>query len=298
MVVFGRYYIPTSTLALCIASKAVLDYKKPNCDIKHFTFSSVRDLTQRFPATLWEHPLNLVAILLECCERLVDVQSQHYNLESLAVRKGQKSLLTPESAEWLDSWGVQPRVLGRKIDDLFSLYDDVIWGIKNCQELVEIGKAYMDLAREVDKAVQYSGDLQSTKERIMPTHLVEGAIFRTELHAELLQYLQNIINMQFTHQYNHTAQEDAEATKTISYLTLIFLPSTFVCAVFSTTIFNFQNWKMTNRQSGVVSSGWWIFVLTCLILSLGTVALWIGLKMPQKISVQKKHSHRFRDRCC
>lgn len=89
-----------------------------------------------------------------------------YNLESLAVRKGQKSLLTPESAEWLDSWGVQPRVLGRKIDDLFSLYSDVIWGIKNCQELVEIGKAYMDLAREVDKAVQYSGDLQSTKERI------------------------------------------------------------------------------------------------------------------------------------
>jgi hypothetical protein len=45
-------------------------------------------------------------------------------------------------------------------------YSDVIWGIKNCQELVEIGKAYMDLAREVDKAVQYSGDLQSTKERI------------------------------------------------------------------------------------------------------------------------------------
>jgi Mg2+ and Co2+ transporter CorA len=121
----------------------------------------------------------------------------------------------------------------------------------------------------------------------MPTHLVEGAIFRTELHAELLRYLQNIINMQFTHQYNHTAQEDAEATKTISYLTLIFLPSTFVCAVFSTTIFNFQNWKMTNRQSGVVSSGWWIFVLTCLVLSLGTVALWIGLKMPQNFRYKR-----------
>ncbi|KAF1993596.1 hypothetical protein P154DRAFT_582647 [Amniculicola lignicola CBS 123094] len=242
MVAFGRYDLTTSTLAVCIASKGVLDYTKPGCEMADFTFSSVRGLTQRFGATLYEHPLNLVGILLECCERFVDTQSQYYGVEALSVRRGQKGVLTPASAKWIDEWGVKPRMLGRKIDELFSLYDDVIWGMKNCEELVEIESAYMDL---------------------------------------------NVINMQFVYQYNHSTHEDAESTRTISYLTLIFLPSTFVCAVFSTTLFNFQNWKSTNNKDGVVSRGWWIFVLTCVILCFGTIALWNGLKLPGKFQFRR-----------
>jgi hypothetical protein len=162
------------------------------------------------------------------------------------------------------------------IDVLFSLYDGVSWGKKNARELLEIGSAYSNLAFK-----QGFGDIQLSGRSVIPMHLVEGVVHRTRLHLELLRYLQEVINMQFTHQHNYIAQMDAEATKTISYLTLGFLPSTFVCAVFSTTIFSFGNWNAAGGQNAVVSGAWWVFLLMCLALSIGTIVLWIGWRGAQ-----------------
>jgi hypothetical protein len=77
-------------------------------------------------------------------------------------------------------------------------------------------------------------------------------------------------------------RSDSRAMRTIAFLTLIFLPTTFVSAIFSTTIFDFQGWHsgstadlVTNSTSGdVVSKGWWIYTVCCVTLTLVTVGAW------------------------
>jgi hypothetical protein len=52
------------------------------------------------------------------------------------------------------------------------------------------------------------------------------------------------------------------------------LPSTLVSSIFSTGIFNFQA-KESAIDPQVVSSYGWVYLLTCLLLTLVTLAEWI-----------------------
>ncbi|KIW93524.1 uncharacterized protein Z519_06129 [Cladophialophora bantiana CBS 173.52] len=69
------------------------------------------------------------------------------------------------------------------------------------------------------------------------------------------------------------SKRDSSAMKTISILTLIFLPGTFVSAIFSTTIFDFTG---PDVGYGKVGKAWWIYLLCCLLLTLITVGVWAG----------------------
>lgn len=65
------------------------------------------------------------------------------------------------------------------------------------------------------------------------------------------------------------AKEDSAAMKTISTLTLTFLPPTFVCSVFSTSFFNNDTdtgWTMSNN--------FWIYWAWAVPTTLITLALW------------------------
>jgi hypothetical protein len=68
------------------------------------------------------------------------------------------------------------------------------------------------------------------------------------------------------------AKQDSSAMKTISILTLTFLPMTAVSAVFSGTMFDFSNWDIPGEH--VASGGWWVFVVSCIISTIVTVAVW------------------------
>ena len=155
---------------------------------------------------------------------------------------------------------------------LFDAYRSVSWSTKACQELLIIENAFLALSRDVGLGVKYQ---------------IEGVLRSTKLRAEHLAYLEKIINKQFAHQYSHFALKDSESMKTVSYLTLFFLPSTFVCALFSTSIFNFQNWHGSAAQDRVVSGAWWIFLLCCATATVATVGLWTGWRVWQHRSRQE-----------
>jgi len=137
----------------------------------------------------------------------------------------------------------------------------------------------------------------------------ESMIQRLALIKLELEYAQNRLNTQFNILYNLTTQRDsrlqltiAEAAKrdsstmrAISILTLVFLPATFVSTVFSTSIFDFQKWhsqhestQSSDGTTGVVSMGWWIYLMCCILCTLIVSSIWyLSTRKELRISAAK-----------
>ncbi|TVY26089.1 hypothetical protein LHYA1_G004280 [Lachnellula hyalina] len=69
-----------------------------------------------------------------------------------------------------------------------------------------------------------------------------------------------------------STQVDSASMKTISILGLVFLPGTFICALFSTSFFNFSPATSTEPQHWRVSEQFWVYWAVALPLTLVTVA--------------------------
>jgi hypothetical protein len=237
----------------------------------------------RYRTYLATHPLNLVGLLMSCCERYIDIRSQQYNLAMLRIGTAMDALSPSEFAEWFRSWNAVSTAVSRENTMLFDCYNDAMWSEKTCLELVGVARRYLSVVEDVEK--RYG----SHDRHQMPGDVVHSMIDRTEMHGHLLRYVKKMITMQFNFQSNNLVQKDAQVSiqissatredgrsmKTLAYLTLFFLPVTFVCAIFSTTIFNFENWHVDDQN--VVSSGWWVFVLSCVAAMLGTTSAWFVL---------------------
>jgi hypothetical protein len=151
--------------------------------------------------------------------------------------------------------------------------------MRDCQGLIDIGLQYLQMADELRRKYRYE----------IPKELVQSIIHRAGFHAHTLDYLEKTITTQFSYQYNHIMDEetklstqiahdtkrDSEAMKTIAYLTLVFLPTTFVSAIFSAGAFDLQSWRGELTGRSVVSSGWWVFGLSSLLATILTLGAWL-----------------------
>ncbi|KAF2455940.1 hypothetical protein BDY21DRAFT_349165 [Lineolata rhizophorae] len=66
---------------------------------------------------------------------------------------------------------------------------------------------------------------------------------------------------------------DSASMRTISILTLVFFPATFVSALFSTSVFDFQNWRAGSNEL-VASEGWWVYLLCVCALTVIVCVVW------------------------
>ncbi|EJD42070.1 DUF1688-domain-containing protein [Auricularia subglabra TFB-10046 SS5] len=76
------------------------------------------------------------------------------------------------------------------------------------------------------------------------------------------------------------ANRDTQTMKTITYVTLLFLPATFVSSVFSMGIFDFDSDMASDGHIGISKHGW-VFLAVALPLTLVTIAfayLWMRIK--------------------
>ncbi|KIX96259.1 uncharacterized protein Z520_08037 [Fonsecaea multimorphosa CBS 102226] len=92
------------------------------------------------------------------------------------------------------------------------------------------------------------------------------------------------------------SKRDSSAMKTISILTLVFLPGTFVSSVFSTTIFDFT--AEAEPGYGRVSKAWWIYLLCSLLLTLITVgvwAVWMVWRLNKAIHEERREMEELRE---
>ncbi|KAK4245657.1 hypothetical protein C7999DRAFT_42807 [Corynascus novoguineensis] len=78
--------------------------------------------------------------------------------------------------------------------------------------------------------------------------------------------LENEINLAF----NNIARQDNDVMKSIALLTMIFLPPTFISAIFSTTFFGLSD----QDKTWMVSDKLWIYWATTVPATIITVALW------------------------
>ncbi|KAK4443842.1 hypothetical protein QBC34DRAFT_198741 [Podospora aff. communis PSN243] len=262
VIMFGRYDIQRSNLKAFLSSRTVLG------DV------SMLALLNTHAAVLHEHPLQLVGLLLGLCESYVDSDAQEQNRKNLEFG----AMLGLQDLEWLKSWDIDPSTSLDKSKAIYAAYDSTNWLNKACEELISIGKQYLLL-------VQY---LETHYHVIIPREEVQDALLRSELHRHMLVYLERMLRSQFDSYNNFLARQEskysariAEASyndslsmKTISYLTMVFFPITFVSAIFSTTIFDFQQWDTASSSTGVISPGWWVFVLSCGLVTVMTLGLW------------------------
>ncbi|KAH9239325.1 hypothetical protein K456DRAFT_1861459 [Colletotrichum gloeosporioides 23] len=66
------------------------------------------------------------------------------------------------------------------------------------------------------------------------------------------------------------AQRDSEAMKTVAFLTLLFLPATFVSAVFSTTFFEFDS----GSGEWLMSDKFWVYWVVAIPVTIVTALMW------------------------
>ncbi|OBT42429.1 hypothetical protein VE00_05993 [Pseudogymnoascus sp. WSF 3629] len=100
----------------------------------------------------------------------------------------------------------------------------------------------------------------------------------------LEERLRNEINLAFNTVAQHdsriavligkSTQADSAAVKTISVLGLAFLPGTFICALFSTSFFNFSPGGSADPQHWTISEKFWIYWAVAIPLTVATVACW------------------------
>ncbi|KIX00562.1 uncharacterized protein Z518_09627 [Rhinocladiella mackenziei CBS 650.93] len=281
IIALGKYSLASRTFSMFCSSRGILEYDGLNSEL--LRLYSVSDLMERYEVEIQRHPLTLICLLMECCERFIDIKSQKYNLNMLQIGDSLQALYPSAFAEWIRSWNINSAAKSTQNTLLFDCYNDVTWIGKNCFELMDICRQYLWLSEYLEKSYHQT----------IPQSIVRGLIHRTEIHSRILEYLEKMINTQFSHQYNYLVQKDAEVSiqisratkkdgesmKTLAYLTLFFLPITFVCAIFSTTVFNFQNWHISNSR--VVSPGWWVFVLSCVAAMIATLCGWFLLVVRQ-----------------
>ncbi|KAJ8063444.1 hypothetical protein OCU04_008661 [Sclerotinia nivalis] len=69
-------------------------------------------------------------------------------------------------------------------------------------------------------------------------------------------------------------QMDSFSMRTIAVLGLLFLPGTFICAIFSTSFFNFSPGNSIEPQRWMVSDKFWIYWVVTIPLTLVIMLLW------------------------
>ena len=270
VILFGRYDVQKATLKAFLSSRTVIG------DV------TVLDLFNGHSDELLRQPLRLPGLVMGICEFYVDMEAQEINKRSLEVGG-----ILGVRDDWLKGWHIEPcsSLDLNESKAIYAAYGSTNRLNKSCEELISIRKRYLSLIAHLERRCSVN----------LPREEVEDVVHRAELHGHILKYLERMLRSQFNsysnllarEESNHSAAisetstniarasyEDSLSMKTISYLTMVFFPITFVSAIFSTSIFDFQQWDTAAANTGVISPGWRVFVLSCSSVTVVTLGVW------------------------
>ncbi|KAK3357807.1 hypothetical protein B0T25DRAFT_567056 [Lasiosphaeria hispida] len=134
------------------------------------------------------------------------------------------------------------------------------------------------------KQLGYSYVLQANEYAAFHVSLVRNLKLRSDSNQARLA---DEINFAF----NNLTRQDSNLIKSITLLTMFFLPSTFVSAIFSTTFFNYGDTKWE------VSGQLWIYWATIIPVTIFVILIWyVWLPIGDRTAVSwKELSGQFRD---
>lgn len=157
--------------------------------------------------------------------------------------------------------------LAKKFADTELSASTILEHAKAFQRLVDLCEQY-EASNAAEQSQSARPIISEQKEEIQAT------IIRAELY---------LYNMKMTHQmlqslsavlYNRINKQDTDSMKTIAVVTLVFLPATFVSAIFSTGIFNFHASDPSDHPRTVSKYGW-VYLLVCLLSTAFTLVSWV-----------------------
>ncbi|KAH6616704.1 hypothetical protein C7974DRAFT_416821 [Boeremia exigua] len=93
---------------------------------------------------------------------------------------------------------------------------------------------------------------------------------RTQLRINMLFHLANQQTAADTARIAEQTQRDSASMITIAAVTMLFLPGTFICAILSTTFFDFGEAALQ------VSSQWWVLPAATIPLTVAVFGIWWG----------------------
>lgn len=129
---------------------------------------------------------------------------------------------------------------------------------------------------------------------------MHATVVRSELQLKHLKMASSVLQSHEAVLHNLISKHNTDSMKTIAVVTLVFLPATFVSAIFSTRIFNFHANDPPN-ESKVVSKYGWIYLLICISATAMTLLSWVcwyrwGRVWLEKLKFSHIHTYRRRDK--
>lgn len=139
-----------------------------------------------------------------------------------------------------------------------------------------------------ERLLWYEHILESLKSRALSNK--ERLINEIQLSFNLVAQYDSAVSVQI----GQATQSDSAAMKTIASATLVFLPPTFICALFSMSFFNIDE----NTGDWTMSSRFWIYWAIAVPVTLLTAVVWYMyqiIKPQQWIGEEEQARNRLKD---
>ena len=167
------------------------------------------------------------------------------------------------------------------IDHDFALLNADLAGIAKKVADTELSASTVhEHAKSIQRLTGICEDLQSSSNNHSVPRIfseqreeIQSTIIRAELYLKHIKMSQDVLQSLTAVLYNRISKQDTDSMKTIAVVTLVFLPATFVSAIFSTGIFNFHATESPNNPRTVSKYGW-VYLLACVLSTVLTLISW------------------------
>ena len=189
------------------------------------------------------------------------------------------------------------------IDHDFTLLNADLAGIAKKVADTELSASTVhEHAKSLQRLVGICEDLQSSSNNHSVPRIfceqreeIQSTIIRAELYLKHMKMSQDVLQSLTAVLYNRISKQDTDSMKTIAVVTLVFLPATFISAIFSTGIFNFHATESPNNPRTVSKYGY-VYLLACVLSTVLTLFSWScwyrwGRVWLEKLNFSRIHSY-------
>jgi hypothetical protein len=259
--------------------------------------------------SLWKHPLLLPTIIFQ--EHLTRCEDFISGGLSGRVRGIERDLGVTQSGRLVGTETALPEVIRELVGDderrlmITSLVNTTLTdtvsflGVLKWDRRLgafiqrlhkELGRYYADAGigrgavKELEAAVEhFCGDAESTIE------YVDGMRTRLERQMEVLYNFMAQAGNDLNSRIAATSGLDSAAMKTLAFITAVFLPPSYIAALFSMTMFNWQASDGDGNGGSVVSSTFWIYWVVSAPLTVGILLGWRFWWKKQRVHYAKEY---------
>ena len=250
----------------CMLFLKTMDYIKD----KPLHISTVIASLEKNRNLLQQHPLLVLNVILE----LIQFRAQDYVRWRLVLNNLESRLGVTKDGQTLVSIGYED------MDHDFTLLNaDIAGASKKVADTELSASTIVEHARSLQRIIsicENCGDCEKQTTQVIsePYEELQSTIIRGELFLKHLKMTHDVLQDLTAVLFNRINKQDTDSMKTIAVVTLVFLPATFVSAVFSTGIFNFHATEEVGQERTVSKYGW-VYLLTCLLSTSLTLGSWV-----------------------